>query len=132
MNGYAVTALFDTGAQVSLIDQTWRQKYVPNQEVHPLSELMGECDLKLLAATGEVIPYDGWIEVIVNLPGNDNPNHSIKVPFLVSCNELLRPLLGFNVIQEIILRQGDETDFLPSATFLEGPCKLRPTKSRLW
>lgn len=26
MNGYAVTALFDTGAQVSLIDQTWRQK----------------------------------------------------------------------------------------------------------
>lgn len=75
---------------------------------------MGECDLKVLAANGEVIPYDGWIEVIVNVPGNDSPNHSIKDPFLVICNELLHPLLGFNVIQEIILSQGDETEALPA------------------
>lgn len=49
MNGHAVTALFDKGAQVSLINQTWKQKCVPHQEVRPLSELMGECDLKVLA-----------------------------------------------------------------------------------
>lgn len=27
MNGYAQIALFDTGAQVSLIDRPWKQKY---------------------------------------------------------------------------------------------------------
>lgn len=86
---------------------------MPHQEARPLSELMGECDLKVLAANGGAIPFDGWIEVIVNLPGNDNPNHSIKVPFLVCRNKLLRPLLGFNVIQEIILSQGEETEALP-------------------
>lgn len=51
--------------------------------------------------------------MIVSLPGNDNPNHSIKVPFLVCRNELLRPLLSFNVIQEMILRQGEKTEVLP-------------------
>lgn len=71
---------------------------------------MGECDLKVVAANGGVIPYDGWIEVIVNLPGNGNPNHSIKVPFLVIRNKLLHPRLGFNVI---ILSQGNETEALP-------------------
>lgn len=112
MNGYPVTALFDTGAQVSLIDRTWKQKYLPHQEICPLSELLGGEDLNVFAANGEVIPYDGWMEVIVNLPGNDDPNYAIKVPFLISQVDLQRPLLGFNVIQEIILGQGDETEAL--------------------
>lgn len=56
---------------------------------------------------------DGWMEGIVNLLGNNDPNHSNKVPFLVNRSKLLRPLLGFNVIQEIILSQGDETEALP-------------------
>lgn len=112
MNGYPVTALFDTGAQVSLIDRTWKQKYLLDQEICPLSELLGGEDLNVFAANGEVIPYDGWMEVIVNLPGNDDPNYAIKVPFLVSQVDLQRPLLGFNVIQEIILGQGDETEAL--------------------
>lgn len=62
MNGYAVTALFDTGAQFSLIDRAWRKKYLPHQVVHPLSELMGDCDLKITAANGEVFPDDGWMD----------------------------------------------------------------------
>lgn len=55
INGYAVAALFDTDcvvAQVSLIDWAWRQKYFPHEKVHPLSELMGDYDLKIMAANG--------------------------------------------------------------------------------
>lgn len=113
MNGYPVTALFDTGAQVSLIDPNWRPKYIPHQDIHPLSELIGEYDLDLFAANGEAIPYDEWVEVIVNLLGNDDPDYSIKVPFLVSQVKRVRPLLGFNVIQEIIRMQGDGSEALP-------------------
>lgn len=47
-------------------------------------------------------PYDGWVEVVVNLQGNDDPDLSIRVPFLVSRLELDRPLIGFNVIQVLI------------------------------
>ncbi|KAL3972968.1 pleiotrophin [Sarotherodon galilaeus] len=101
MNGYAVTAMLDTGANVSIIDHAWKNKYLPEKEIHPLSELMDE-ELSVTAVTGEAVPYDGWMEVVVNLQGNNDPDLSIRVPFLVSRLDLERPLVGFNVIQELI------------------------------
>ncbi len=41
LNGLTVTALLDTGAQVSMIDRIWKDKYLPTVEVRPLVELMG-------------------------------------------------------------------------------------------
>lgn len=103
LSGYIVTVLLDSGAQVSIIDRSWKQKFLPELQVHPLSELMGDRELDLTAANGEPIPYDGWVELTFNLPGNEDPNLAIRVPFLVSCVSLTRPILGFNVIQELIL-----------------------------
>lgn len=103
LSGYAVTTLLDSGAQVSIIDRLWKQKYVPQLELRPLSELLGDKKLDLTAANGQLIPYDGWVEITFNLPGNDDPNLAIGVPFLVSPVSLVRPILGFNVIQELIL-----------------------------
>ncbi len=61
LNGLAVTALLDTGAQVSVIDQTWKDKYLPAVEVRPLAELMGMSEkLEVYAVNGELIPFDGW------------------------------------------------------------------------
>ena len=73
--------------------------------VRPLSELLGDRELDLTAANGEPIPYDGWVELTFNLPGNDDPNLAIRVPFLVSQVSLARPIVGFNVIKELILGQ---------------------------
>lgn len=107
LSGYIVTVLLDSGAQVSIIDRGWKQKFLPEQQVRPLSELMGDRELDLTAANGEPIPYDGWIELTFNLPGNEDPSLAIRVPFLVSRVSLARPILGFNVIQELILgREG--------------------------
>lgn len=47
LNGYTVTALQDSGAQVSIIDCSWKQKYLPQQEVRPLSELLGAREFDL-------------------------------------------------------------------------------------
>lgn len=99
LNGYAITALHDSGAQVSIIDRQWKQRYLQQQEVRPL------CELDLTAANGEPIPYDGWMDLTFNLPGNDDPNLAIRVPFLVSCVNLPRPILGVNLIHELILGQ---------------------------
>lgn len=101
MAGYAVTVLLDTGANVSLLDRTWKNRYLPHQDVRPLSELINQ-DLDVTAVTGEEVPYDGWVEVVLNLQGNDDPDLSIRVPFLVSRLKLDRPLVGFNVIQELV------------------------------
>lgn len=105
LNGYTVHVLLDTGAQVSLIDLPWKQKYLPQQELRPFSEVIGSKGLELTAANGGQIPYEGWVELIFNLPDNDDPNLAVRVPFLVSRVGLVRPVLGFNVIQELILIQ---------------------------
>ena len=108
LSGYAVTVLLDSGAQVSIIDKQWKQEYLPQQEVRPLSELIGSRPLDLTAANGGQIPYDGWVELTFNLPGNEDPKLAIRVPFLVSRTSLVRPILGFNVIEELILgKEGD-------------------------
>lgn len=82
-NGYAVMVLFDTGTQVSITDRSWHETFIPNHPIRPLEDLLDPGEkLDLYAANGQTIPYDGWVELTVNLPGNDNPNLDIQVPSL--------------------------------------------------
>ena len=111
ISGYAATVLFDSGSQVSIIDRSWRETFIPNHQARPLEELLDQAEsLNVYAANGQSIPYDGWVELKVNLTGNDNPNLAIQVPFLVSQLSLPQPLLGANVLQEIINGQESSTD----------------------
>ena len=104
INGHPATVLFDTGSQVSIIDRAWASAHISNYPVRSLQELL-ETDLTVYAASGHVIPYDGWVELTVNLTGNDDPNLTVQAPFLVSQLSLPQPLLGANVLEQIIKRQ---------------------------
>lgn len=109
LNGLAVSALLDTGAQVSMIDREWKNKYLPDIPIRPLSEIIeGEEELKVCAVNGDILPFDGWVAITVNLIGNENPGFSITVPFLVSSLALERPLLGFNVLEEVVREQPEK------------------------
>lgn len=107
IHGFTVTALLDTGAQVSIIDCNWKSKYLPDQTLRPLSEIIDGGDINVSAVNGEPLPFEGWVELTVNLPGNDDPSLAIQVPFLVGKMPLERPLLGFNVVEEIIRGKKD-------------------------
>lgn len=97
----------DEGICEGFIGHAWRERYLPGQQLRPLTELLQPDEtLEVFALNGEAIPYDGWVEIIVNIPGNDNPDLAIQVPFLVSQTQVERPLLGYNVIQEVISRPG--------------------------
>lgn len=117
LNGLAVSALLDTGAQFIIIDCVWKDKYLPDVDVRPLTELLGTTDkLKVFVVNGDLIPFDGWAIITVNLQGNDNPNLLISVPFLVSHLPIERPLLGFNVVEELI--QGQPECLVPTLVSL--------------
>lgn len=103
--GYPETVVLDTGAGVSLVAHAWLDRYLPGQPIRPLTELI-DGDLDVKAVTGDIVPYDGWVEMVVNLEGNDDPDKSIRVPFLVSRLEIERPIVGFNVIYEFIKDNG--------------------------
>ena len=96
MNG-----LWDTGAQVSIISRATLLKNFPTKQVKDMRDLLGiDEDLKIVAANGTNIPYEGWVELKMELPG-DMQKNVIVVPFLVTKETLDLPIIGFNVICEL-------------------------------
>ncbi len=102
LNGLAVTSLLDSGSQVSIVSRAWKEEYLPDLRINSVSEILEEEELKVIAANGSIIPYDGWVAITVNLPGNLDPNLSISVPFLISSYPMDKPLIGFNVLEVLI------------------------------
>lgn len=117
LNGLTVNALLDTGAQVSMIDKSWKEKYLPNTPIRPLSEIFDEREeLEVHAVNGEILPFDGWVLFAVSFSGNGALSQSIMVPFLICSIPLAQPLLGFNVLEEVI--QNRTKELVPALTML--------------
>ncbi len=102
IDGTKTQALWDTGAQVTIIPADWRVVHLPQAKLRPLCELLGGTDPNLMAANGSPIPYDGWLNVSFSL--KTGLNHKIKVPVLVTQATSGVPIIGYNVIEEIVQR----------------------------
>ena len=100
LNGVEADALWDTGAQVSIISRSWLKRCLPGCDIRNMTELLGMDGLDLKAANGTDLPYEGWVELTFNLV-EDNVDHTVNVPFLVAKDSLDMPIVGFNVIEEI-------------------------------
>ena len=98
-----INALWDTGAQVSIVSKTFLTEYYPNKPRRDLSEQV-ETDLKLTAANGSVISYTGWVELTFSL-SFESPQ--VQVPFLVTTETMEYPIIGYNVIEEVIKSKHD-------------------------
>ena len=103
--------LWDTGAQVSLISKQTIEKYFMYLEIKNISELSDpNDDLDFLAANGTAIPYKGWVEIDLNIdPTRENSEAQIHVPFLFTSETLVYPIVRYNVIQEIIDMDSEES-----------------------
>ena len=68
-----------------------------------VEELLGAGgELNLEAMNGTDIPFDGWIEVRFKLAGDDTTADELTVPVLVRQMEQEYPIIGFNVIEEVL------------------------------
>ena len=67
MNDVQTEALWDTGAQVSIVSKDWIAENLPTAEPRQIEELLSDQGLDLKAANGSEIPYEGWIEVSFKL-----------------------------------------------------------------
>ena len=100
LNGVVSVALWDTGAQVSIVSHEWIEKNLPNVNVNSVESLVDCNNLDLKTANGTTLPFDGWVDLDFKLFGT-NHNYGINVPFLVSKSPLDLPIIGYNVIEEI-------------------------------
>ena len=104
--------LWDTGSQVSILSDKFLRENFPNLKLHELSEILDEdCDLKLMAANNTPVPYIGYVEIEFELL-NENSVDALSVPLLVSKADITNPIIGYNVIEEVIkqMSKGNTTD----------------------
>ena len=94
------SALWDTGAQISMLCVKWLKENGIEVSIRDLSELL-DSDLEVSGVNGSRIPYEGYIELPVQIKGR-----TVKVPFLVTKDDINTPIIGFNVIKTM-LRKAD-------------------------
>lgn len=129
LNGEKLQMLLDSGAQVTIVEKSWVKKALPNVTIQPLESLLADHPLKITAANGTDVPYDGWIEVLLKLVSDKYGSVSLYVPMLVSQEPLSSPLLGFNVIQEIIMGNSDQTDVISLVGLLSEALKIQKSNA---
>lgn len=113
LNGIRSTALWDTGAQVSIVPKEWVNSHMTAIKVCSIHELLdGQC-LNLTAANCTSFQFEGWVEIDFELVTGAGGN--VKVPFLVSRDCIDNPIVGYNVISEIV-KQKDKAAYDIAAT----------------
>lgn len=77
--------LWDTGSQVTIINDSWRKSCFPHIQLRSLDELLSEDEILVGKAVNQtVIPFAGWAEIKFKLGSNRSPQPELLVPVLVS------------------------------------------------
>ena len=76
----------------------------PGITVKNISELLNS-ELNLTTANGGEMPYVGWMELNFRLLSS---KVELAVPFLVTDQSLDTPIIGFNVIEEIVKTSSED------------------------
>lgn len=108
LQGQRTQALWDTGSQVCIIDEQWKDEHLPGVTLRNVTEAIDAPDaLQLVAANGTSMPYKGWVEVIFKLVSGSTDVKELVIPVLVMRGRhLSHPIIGFNVIEQIV-KQSD-------------------------
>ena len=98
INGSKCKCLIDTGSQVTTLPRSYYNSKLRNVKLHELDE-----SLRVEAANGQPVPYDGYVEVDIELPGSLQGNCArFTVPVLIvkdtPHNKRVPLTLGTNVI----------------------------------
>ena len=97
LNGLVTKGLWDTGAMVSVVSKKWLKKNFPKLKLRDVSELV-ERSIDVQTANRKNMPCEGWVELSFRLSSGP----VLRVPFLVMQDEIATPIIGFNVIVEML------------------------------
>ena len=108
LNGEKVDGLWDTGAQVSVINKKLVQELFPGIKIHAVEDFIkNDQKLKILSANQSEMAIDG---VVVLDFGIENDTSLFQVPFLVTSDTLACPIIGYNAIEHFVLNYADKVE----------------------
>ena len=116
--------LRDTGSMISLVDKDWVEEHFPEKKIYYVDEFLENECLHVQAANSTEITYDGVILLKFSLKFH---NDSFDVPVLVTNQKITEPILGFNVIEHLILNGTEEEHTMLESCLHSGtPFKIEP------
>ena len=110
INGIPTDALLDTGAQITYISSDWKEQNLPKLELQPIERLLGISDLELQAVNRTTVPYVACVETSFAF-GEESSVKKLSVPVLAVNQKVERPVIGYNVIEQLIQKNDDENCF---------------------
>ena len=126
LNDVESEMLWDTGSMVTLVDRRWVRRYFPDAELLPVSMFLNQ-ELSLKAANSSEIKFDG---VLLLDFGLEKGKSEFAVPVLVSSQSIAEPILGYNVIEDVVLNgNSDDHELLHSCFVTSRPFKVAPLVS---
>ena len=99
LDGEGFEALWDTGSMISLVSRKWLKENFPDKNVIDVSEFVGK-KLSVRAANATEIKFDGVVLLKFTLAEDGD---GFIVPVLVSSGDVADPILGYNVIEELVV-----------------------------
>ena len=105
LGGKSVKLLWDTGSQVTLVDRRWMRTNFPDAKIHSVSEFLDDKELNLKAANSTQIRFDG-VAILELVVGGEK--EGVMVPILIASDDMAEPILGYNVIEHLILNGTNE------------------------
>ena len=106
LDGKVVEMLWDTGSMISLMGRKWVQKNFPQKKIYPISEFLEEKeDLKVTAANSSNVDIDGVMLFYFSVGDGTN---GFVIPVLVASQDIVDPILGYNVIEHLVLEGSAE------------------------
>lgn len=125
LNGVKTDMLLDSGAQVTILEKSWIETHLPHVKIQSLDNLLPDNPLRVTAANGTDLPFEGWVEILVEIKSAKHGRLAIHAPMLVSQRCVSGLLLGFNVIEEIILESLKDPGSVSLSDLLAETMKLK-------
>ena len=99
LDGVETPCLWDTGSMVSVMSKLLFLKLFPDKKIHSVEEFLGHSDLKLSTANNTELPIEG----VVLFDFGVDAEVLFQVPFLISKYDLAHPIVGYNMIEHLIV-----------------------------
>ena len=118
LNGKNFQVLWDTGSMVSVVDKAWVVQHFPEGKLLSIEEVLGENKLQIRAANNTDISLTGVMLLEFSLNQN---LLGFTIPFLVSEQKVNEPIIGYNVIEHLVVH-GDANEAIELKSSLVDVC----------
>ena len=112
LNGKMIECLWDTGSMISLINKEILDKQFPGVEIHSIEDFLENQSLTLTAANNSEVKVDGVVVLTFGVEESSEPSSAslFQVPFLVTSENVSKPIIGYNIIEHFVTRCKSDFD----------------------